>query len=411
MAETTERPEALVEVEEDGADEEGNAAEEYDDIDDWVDPYEGVALEDLEDQMQQLERENMILAHETKVYKQYMTDHMETDGSDVTGDAQIEGVARRTQSRSERSSGFRRRSKNPSTHGGSSRANFTVPVVLSLTIPQKITITARIQYDLKNILERNEAASEKKIGVLRAELEESKMVGEETEKTISDLQREIRSTSQAPAELGGKQEVLSAERFIRFLEDILKARDLLTSKYRLKSAALLALKKTTANRLIQKEENGEMLQMVDFEQLKIANKKYQETIDERNEEMLRLKQQSGSVVSLLNTTKDQLQKLSLESDRLSAEIKSRTSILNRLEKEDYTVEQDRRSAIVTNKKLQKQLEDYEVPSVLEYVQQKEQVQAQRKDVATWHRRLEVAQQELNRLKTMWRTVTTVGGGY
>jgi len=408
MAETTERPEALVEVEEDGAEEEGNAAEEYDDIDDWVDPYPGVALEDLDDQMQQLERENMILTHETKVYKQYMTDHMETDGSDAAGDALAEG---RTQSRSERSSGFRRRSKNPSTRGGSSRGNFAVPVVLSLTIPQKITITTRIQYDLKNILERNEAASEKKIGVLRAELEESKMVGEETEKTISDLQREIRSTSQAPAGLGGKQEVLSAERFIRFLEDILKARDLLTSKYRLKSAALLALKKTTANRLIQKEENGEMLQMVDFEQLKIANKKYQETIDERNEEMLRLKQQSGSVVSLLNTTKDQLQKLSLESDRLSAEIKSRTSILNRLEKEDYNVEQDRRSAIVTNKKLQKQLEDYEVPSVLEYVQQKEQVQAQRKDVATWHRRLEVAQHELNRLKTMWRTVTTVGGGY
>lgn len=411
MAETTERPEALVEVEEDGAEEEGNAAEEYDDIDDWVDPYPGVALEDLDDQMQQLERENMILTHETKVYKQYMTDHMETDGLDVTGDALIEGSARRTQSRSERSSGFRRRSKNPSTHGGSSRANFAAPVVLSLTIPQKITITTRIQYDLKNILERNEAVSEKKIGVLRAELEESKMVGEETKKTISDLQREIRSTSQAPAGLGGKQEVLSAERFIRFLEDILKARDLLTSKYRLKSAALLALKKTTANRLIQKEENGEMLQMVDFEQLKIANKKYQETIDERNEEMLRLKQQSGSVGSLLNTTKDQLQKLSLDSDRLSAEIKSRTSILNRLEKEDYNVEQDRRSAIVTNKKLQKQLEDYEVPSVLEYVQQKEQVQAQRKDVATWHRRLEVAQQELTRLKTMWRTVTTVGGGY
>ena len=321
-------------------------------------------------------------------------------------------MARRTQSRSERSSGFRRRSKNPSTHGGSSRANFTVPVVLSLTIPQKITITTRIQYDLKNMLERNEAASEKKIGVLRAELEESKMVGEETEKTISELQREIRSTSHAPAGSGSsKPEVLSAERFIRFLEDILKARDLLTSKYRLKSAALLALKKTTANRLIQKEENGEMLQMVDFEQLKIANKKYQETIDERNEEMLRLKQQSGSVVALLNTTKDQLQKLSLESDRLSAEIKSRTSILNRLEKEDDNVEQDRRTAIVTNKKLQKQLEDYEVPSVLQYVQQKEQVQAQRKDVATWHRRLEVAQQELNRLKSMWRTVTTVGGGY
>ena len=55
MAETTERPEALVEVEEDGAEEEGNAAEEYDDIDDWVDPYPGVALEDLDDQMQQLE--------------------------------------------------------------------------------------------------------------------------------------------------------------------------------------------------------------------------------------------------------------------------------------------------------------------------------------------------------------------
>ena len=41
--------------------------------------------------------------------------------------------------------------------------------------------------------------------------------------------------------------------------------------------------------------------------------------------------------------------------------------------------------------LQKQLQDFEVPSVLEYVAQKEQVQGQRKEVSTWHRRLEVAQ--------------------
>ena len=43
------------------------------------------------------------------------------------------------------------------------------------------------------------------------------------------------------------------------------------------------------------------------------------------------------------------------------------------------------------KQLQKQLQDFEVPSVLEYVAQKEQVQGQRKEVSTWHRRLEVAQ--------------------
>lgn len=387
----------LVEIAENDVEDGSEAEEEYDNIDDWEDPMPDISIEELREQAQSIEAENAALEHETKLYKQYMTDHMETNGEETVEDAIVEQASRRMTPG--RSSGYRRRSNNPTQRGGTSRTAITTVTVVSLTIKQKLAIATRIKIDLRALLERNEAATEKKINGLRAELEEAYMVADETEARLGALEREV-----SAGNISGKDE-FSAEKFVRFMEDTLKDRDLVTSKYRLKSSSLLAQKKTISNRLIQKEEAGDSLQRVDFEQLKIANHKYQETIEKRNEQMLDLKQSSGTVVSMLNKTKGSLAKYLAESERLQGEIKSRSSILHRLEKEEAAVEADRQEAMTVNKMLQKQLDSYEVPSVLQYVQQKASVEEQRKDVATWRRRVEVAENELKRLKSMWKSVT------
>ena len=54
---------------------------------------------------------------------------------------------------------------------------------------------------------------------------------------------------------------------------------------------------------IQKEEMGEVLHEVDFNQLKIENSQYLEKIDERNQDLLRLKLMAGNVLQVLNTYK------------------------------------------------------------------------------------------------------------
>lgn len=383
------------------ADEMQDSSDTVDDgIDDWVDPFPDISLEELEEQIRQVEHENMVLEHETKIYKQYMADHM--DSEDIEEKTELIDGSSKKGSSNARSSGFRRRSKNPDVRSTTSRTALTTTtaVPVSLTARQKVAITTRIQTDLRNQLENHQRESEKTIEMLRAEVEGMRVYADETDRTIADLQREANA-----GRISGKME-FTAEKFLRFLEDSIKYRDQTMSKCRLKTSSLATQKKTVITRLIQKEQNGEMLQLVDFEQLRIANQKYQAIIDEKNEEMLKLKKSTGTSVALLNKTNSQLQKLQTESDRLAEEIKSRKAIMSRLEKEAQTVENDQKAATEVNQHLQNQLAEFEVPSVRQYVQQKATVESQRKDFVTWQRRLEVAQSEFRRMKTLWKSVTT-----
>lgn len=55
--------------------------------------------------------------------------------------------------------------------------------------------------------------------------------------------------------------------------------------------------------LKQKEEMGEVLNEVDFKQLKIENSQYLEKIEERNQDLLRLKLMATNTLQVLNTYK------------------------------------------------------------------------------------------------------------
>jgi hypothetical protein len=56
-----------------------------------------------------------------------------------------------------------------------------------------------------------------------------------------------------------------------------------------------------------KEELGEGLHMIDFEQLKIENQTYNEKIEERNEELMKLKKKINNTVQILTHVKEKLQ--------------------------------------------------------------------------------------------------------
>ena len=61
------------------------------------------------------------------------------------------------------------------------------------------------------------------------------------------------------------------------------------------------------NALKSKEELGEGLHLIDFEQLKIENQTYNEKIEERNEELLKLRRKITSTVQVLTHLKEKLQ--------------------------------------------------------------------------------------------------------
>lgn len=77
----------------------------------------------------------------------------------------------------------------------------------------------------------------------------------------------------------------------------------LVGKLRLKNSTLRVQKKKLHMQLKQKEEMGEVLNEVDFKQLKIENSQYLEKIEERNQDLLRLKLMATNTLQVLNTYK------------------------------------------------------------------------------------------------------------
>ena len=74
-------------------------------------------------------------------------------------------------------------------------------------------------------------------------------------------------------------------------------------KLHLKNISLRQKKHKLQGQLKQKEEAGEVRQEVDFEQLKIENKQYNEKFEEKNQELLKLKLSAGKTLQVLNSYK------------------------------------------------------------------------------------------------------------
>uniref|UniRef100_A0A183B5T3 Cilia- and flagella-associated protein 263 n=1 Tax=Echinostoma caproni TaxID=27848 RepID=A0A183B5T3_9TREM len=143
-------------------------------------------------------------------------------------------------------------------------------------------------------------------------------------------------------------------------------------KLRLNSAALRTQLRKCKDQLRQKEEIGEVLHAVDFEQLKIENSQYLAKIDEKNQEIQRLKAIAARTLHIVNSLKE-----------LTAEQKF-------------------------NKKFQAHVESYHVPSIMNFVQLRATERQLSKEEATRKRKLKIAEMALIRHKKMWRQVLRSG---
>lgn len=72
--------------------------------------------------------------------------------------------------------------------------------------------------------------------------------------------------------------------------------------------------------LRQKEELADGLHLIDFEQLKIENQTYNEKIEERNEELLRLRKKIATVVQVLTHVKEKLHFIQTQNVDLATEL-------------------------------------------------------------------------------------------
>jgi hypothetical protein len=147
--------------------------------------------------------------------------------------------------------------------------------------------------------------------------------------------------------------------------------------------------------IAQKLEMGDVLHYIDFHQLQIENKQFQAKIEERNNELLELKQTTGSTVQVLNSKKKALTDLLTESEWLKREIRSRSELLGKIKKDNQQVSDgiSRTRGSVSRAVSAKQTDDDAAgtPSVLAYVSQKATVYELQAAVKNMERKVEIAE--------------------
>ncbi|XP_019408112.1 PREDICTED: coiled-coil domain-containing protein 96 [Crocodylus porosus] len=97
-------------------------------------------------------------------------------------------------------------------------------------------------------------------------------------------------------------------------------KDEMISQVRLENIKLKHKIEQLEARLKTQEELAEGLHLIDFEQLKIENQTYNEKVDERNEELLKLRKKVTTTVQVLTQLKEKLQFVEAENQEKKVEL-------------------------------------------------------------------------------------------
>ncbi|NXW88577.1 CC113 protein, partial [Alopecoenas beccarii] len=275
--------------------------------------------------------------------------------------------------------------------------------VVSLTVEQKCELAERELADVKDEIQRMKDDTEQALKNLEAVIEEADVWCTDVKRAIIDFEKDIFGTTS-----GKKGRVLDAAKLLRYMEEKNRQRDLLREKFHLKNYLLKGFKKKLQQQLRQKQQMGDTFREVHMQQLQVRSAQYQEKIEEKNEDLLQLKLTAAKTVQVLNSYKKKLQDAIATSTSLKKDISQRKVLLEKVEREAALVEEQRAEAESVNRQLQKQLSDYDVPSVMSYVQKKMSVTDLEKSIKTWQRKVAVAEMSLQSYRRAWNQVKMSG---
>ncbi|XP_026508661.1 coiled-coil domain-containing protein 113 isoform X1 [Terrapene carolina triunguis] len=270
---------------------------------------------------------------------------------------------------------------------------------IGLTVEQKNDLAQRELDETKEEIQWTKGDSERIIQNYQAVMEEADIRWADIKKAMCNFNKDIIQTISKK-----KGSVIASEKVLRYLEEKNHYRDAMKEKLRLKNDSLKVQKKKLQLQLKQKEEMGEALHEVDFQQLKIENAQFLEKIDERNRDLLQLKLTAGNTLQILNSYKRKLQNTTATSARLMKDISQRKEALEKMERETILVEEERAKAESVNKQLRQQLSDYRVPPVVKYVNQKMAIYDLENNIKIWERKVEIAEMSLQSYRRAWNKV-------
>ncbi|BFZ12518.1 hypothetical protein BsWGS_15557 [Bradybaena similaris] len=196
---------------------------------------------------------------------------------------------------------------------------------------------------------------------------------------------------------------VQAEKCVRYLEKKLKNNESLKKKLIIKYSSTKTQEKKLMLELEQKEQIGDVLQEVDFDQLRILNQQYKQTLSERTRDLLALKLMTGTVMKALNGHKKKLQDLKKESDRILSDITAREDFKRRIDAEAHGVKLEMSHIGKCNSRLRTNLGKFQAPKVMDYVMTSIDIQTIQSELKVWERRTLLAEVAVgNYKKTLQR---------
>ncbi|XP_049559293.1 coiled-coil domain-containing protein 113 isoform X1 [Orcinus orca] len=269
-----------------------------------------------------------------------------------------------------------------------SKSRVSLERVTGLSVDQKLKLVQKELDDTKSEIRHIRANAERDLQHHEAIIEEAEIRWTEVQREVHEFEKDILKTISKK-----KGSILATQKVMKYIEDMNRRRDNMKDKLCLKNASLKVQRKKMLLQLRQKEEVGEALHDVDFQQLKIENAQFLKTIEARNQELIQLKLVSRNTLRILNAYKSKLHRAMEMSVNLDKEFLLRKELLEKVEKETLQVEEDQAKAMALNKQLRKQLSEFRVPQVMMYVREKIRNSDLEKAIGMWERKVEIAELE------------------
>ncbi|KAI4558869.1 hypothetical protein MJT46_013511 [Ovis ammon polii x Ovis aries] len=277
-----------------------------------------------------------------------------------------------------------------------SKSRMGMERVMGLSVDQKLELVQKELEDTKDEIRHMRANAERDLQHHEAIIEEAEIRWTEVEREVHEFEKDILKTISKK-----KGSILATQKVMKYIEDMNRRRDNMKDKLRLKNVSLKVQRKKLLLQLRQKEEVGEALHDVDFQQLKIENAQFLETIEARNQELIQMKLASGNTLQILNSYKSKLHHAMEMSLNLTKEFLLRKELLEKVEKETLQAEEDRAKALALNMQLRKQLSEFRAPQVMMYIREKIRNGDLEKTIRMWERKVEIAEMSLKGYRKAW----------
>ncbi|XP_076241098.1 cilia- and flagella-associated protein 263-like [Calliopsis andreniformis] len=240
---------------------------------------------------------------------------------------------------------------------------------IRITMAHRMTMANKEVSEMKKKFEAFRESAKRKKANMRAEIEELEIRVSEVHEAREEFEEEI--VIRGIDDITGK---IPAEKIIRFIEEWLRSANMIIERLRLKSATIRMQIKKARQQLIQREELGETLHAVDFEQLNIQNKDYVKMIEEKNHYVHEMKRIAGHYHLKLTQHKQKLGDLMQRLNGVRKEIALKQQQIEQLETDRAEVSV---YVMKKNKVLEELLnfmDNHTAPDVLDFVRLQIEVQ-------------------------------------